>query len=144
MRESYVEMNKRHRETINKLPMYWAFSDKQFNEILEKLNVTKDDLMSGPSGSIIRKTDKDRVLNTLKELTSEMENALADMEFFKEAVICEMGNHEYQINCQGDYDVLSSLGFDVKYEREWECLSEEQRVVYIKTRREYLDNCEEW
>lgn len=143
MRESYTEMNKRHQKIINELPLYWAFSDKQFNKVLEELNVTRDELMSGPSGSIIKKTDKDIVLNTLKELDFKMKKALTDMDFFKEAVIYEMSNHEYQINCQGDYDVLSSLGFNVRYEKEWECLSEEQRMTYIKARREYLNSCED-
>lgn len=34
---AYAEMKKRHQEEVNALPMYWAFSDEQFDQQLKEL-----------------------------------------------------------------------------------------------------------
>lgn len=146
-KETYSQMNARIQEEVNKLPMYWAFSDSQWKGLLEKFGISEEEvsekLMNGPAGSVILKKDKELIVSTLNRHAKELETAMQDMEFFKEAVIYEMGNHEYQINCQGDYDVLSALGFNCEYENEMERLTDVQKQAYKAARREYLKKAEE-
>ena len=40
---AYAEMKKRHQEEVNALPMYWAFSDEQFDQQLKELGLTRND-----------------------------------------------------------------------------------------------------
>ena len=34
---TYAEMKKRHQEEVNALPIYWAFTEERFDEILKEL-----------------------------------------------------------------------------------------------------------
>ena len=54
-----------------------------------------------------------------------------------------MANHEYQINWQGDYDVLQALGFNCEYENEMACLNDEQLRAYREAKIEYNKECED-
>ena len=75
----------------------------------------------------------------------ELDEAMKDIDFFKQAVKYEMGNHEYHINYQGDYDVLSALGFECEYRNEFKSagLTAEQITAYNEVRNEFLREADE-
>ena len=50
-----------------------------------------------------------------KELEKAREDTGENYDYLKEAYLSEMYNHEYGINLQGDYDVLSAFYNDVPY-----------------------------
>lgn len=69
-----------------------------------------------------------------------------DYEFIKSAFISEMWNHEYAINWQGDWDVLSVFG-NIRYKDSDDALqdyfdqlkfTDVQRKAYLDARWEYL------
>lgn len=79
-------------------------------------------------------------------------NAMSDdLDYWRSAFKYEMANHEYAINWQGDYDVLSVFG-DIQYHghdadevtKYFDELhfTDVQRSAYWAARREYLQECE--
>ena len=97
---TYVEFKEKRQKEINELPMYFAFSDKQFNELMVKLgyndeNVFLNDIMSIGGGSIILKKDKELVMNTFDRIDKELTEYLKNDEFLESAFEYELGNHEY-------------------------------------------------
>ena len=98
---------------FNKLPIYWAFGEKQFQELLKKLNLndTKEDLkklVNVGYGGIMRKCDTyllDAHNHTFSNeiLLFWMKN---NFQFAYSAFRYEMNNHEYYIT----YDITETLG----------------------------------
>lgn len=140
---NYEQLHKKQLEESSKLPMYWAFTEKQFNNLLCRLNAKEEDFTT-ICGALILKKDETYVTETLKRHKREMKNAMENIEFFKSAIIYEMRNHEYAINYQGDYDVCHALGFHCPYECgdirdiEKSNMTERQKRAYKEARREYL------
>lgn len=150
---TYRELKEKHQAEVNELPIYWAFGDKQWRDLLEKLGMTEEQAKTElvvMLGGIVRKCDAKHILDTLARHRQEMQEAMKDLEFFKSAVLYEMRNHEYGINMQADWDVINALGFNVKYSDGNELIdckmTEEQKKVYLKARREYfrLADEKEW
>lgn len=114
---TYAEYRRKQQEEFDKLPIFFAFSNKQFAEALEKRGIDVEKASEyvyrfGSYGGFYLKKDKDIIRDYLsvdreKQLAEIMEN---DLSFTKEAFIYEMQNHEYPINWQGDYDVCSCFG----------------------------------
>jgi hypothetical protein len=153
MKETYKEINKRHQDEINKLPLYWAFGKDQWLNLLAELGLTEENAaehLVNAFGAIVRKEDVPMIAETLERHHAEMQEAMKDLEFFEEATLYEMNNHEYAINLQGDYDVINALGFDVEYSdgnELAECsMTDEQKVAYLRARNRHnkmaIDN--EW
>ena len=70
--------------------MYFAFSDKQFNELMVKLgyddeNVFLKDIMTIGGGSIILKKDKELVMNTFDRIDKELTENFKNDEFLESA-----------------------------------------------------------
>ena len=140
----YSEFRERQQDEVNKLPMYWAFSESQWEKLLKDLGLTEEnckDNLTTFAGAIVRKSDLTMIQETFARLDKEKDEAFKDIEFFKDAAVYEMCNHEYGINMQGDWDVINSLGFTVRYSdgRELdECpMSDEQKAAYLEARKEY-------
>jgi hypothetical protein len=80
----------------------------------------------------------------LEAVKNEMQNSF---EYQKSAFKYEMGNHEYHINWQADYDTLSAFG-EIRYHGDKSDELEQyfkelhftdvQRRAYLAARREYL------
>ena len=115
---TYVEFKEKRQKEINELPMYFAFSDKQFNELMVKLgyndeNVFLNDIMSIGGGSIILKKDKELVMNTFDRIDKELTENFKNDEFLESAFEYELGNHEYCIT----YDISETLdALDISYD----------------------------
>ncbi|MBR4607675.1 MAG: hypothetical protein IKO41_15815 [Lachnospiraceae bacterium] len=100
-------------EEFNKLPLHFAFGDAQFKQKMAKIGLTEKDtdqiIAFGDSGGFFHKRDE-RVIdaylakNDEKSLHELMES---NHDFAVDAFHYEMGNHEYPINSQGDWDVCS-------------------------------------
>lgn len=144
----YSEYKDARQSEVNKLPLFFAFGNKQFEEQLAKRGIKVEDAAKhvvsiGAGGFFLRKDkpvidayfSKDRDA----ELRAMME---ADLDFARDAFEYEMMNHEYPINWQGDYDVCSCFGNveygEEKYGREYLTelgFSEKVIAVYAKARR---------
>ena len=75
---AYAEMKKRHQEEVNALPMYWAFSDEQFNQQLKELGLTRNDtgkLCKTFGGGFCLASDAQMIADTLRGHRREMEEA---------------------------------------------------------------------
>lgn len=149
---TYKEYREARQQEFNDLPIMFAFNMEQFAEGMEKLGLTVDDqdkVCSIGAGGFMRKDD----LPLLRAWSGEdkLDDLMADYEFAKDAIYYEMCNHEYAINWQADWDVMSCFG-NVKYTDDADDLrqyqdslqwSETQRRAYADARREYFKAAEE-
>lgn len=99
---AYAEMKKRHQEEVNALPMYWAFSDEQFDQQLKELGLTRNDtgkLCKTFGGGFCLASDAQMIADTLRGHRREMEEAISADEtgdgFIKDMFLSELSNHEY-------------------------------------------------
>ena len=112
--ETYNQMKWRHQKAVDNLPMYFAFGDRQFNELREKLGFeTEEEMLKNiftiGAGSIILKKDKELVMSTFEQNSKEMDEAMKDDDFLLSAFEYELGNHEYIITYEID-ETLDALG----------------------------------
>ena len=99
---------------VNNFPMAFAFSNEQFEKAKEKLGVTsKDELLSTPSGGMIRKIDKQAFTDMHKEMDRLHEEMMKDDIALCQGFIYELGNHEYIITYDPS-DTLDCFGLDIE------------------------------
>ena len=136
---NYVEFKEKRQKEVNELPMYFAFSDKQFNDLMVKLgyddeNVFLNDIMSIGGGSIILKKDKELFMNTFDRIDKELTENLKNDEFIESAFEYELGNHEYCIT----YDISETLdALDISYD-EYQNNERIQKIAK-KAIKKYMD-----
>ena len=115
--ESYRELRDRQQKEFNELPLGFAFSDKQFDEMMEKWGLDPekdlDKIYRVPGGGFIQKKDHEHFHEVLDRHNAEMEAAKAADEdgtgFLYQMFKYELDNHEYGYT--GDFeDTLDSLG----------------------------------
>lgn len=124
--EKYEQMKARHQKEVDDLPMYFAFGQNQFDELMKKLDFEneedfKNNVFTIGAGSIILKKDKDKVLNTFFEHDKEMLKAFENDDFLQSAFEFELANHEYIITFDIS-DTLRALGIKYKEYQESERL----------------------
>ena len=117
--ETYKEMTDRHRAEINALPLAFAFSGEQLQEVLTAWNITEKEAIAGAitpigHGGYIRTTDKDLVNDTFKRIREERQAAIeADTTgtgFIYQMFRTELNDHEFSYTQEVD-DTLTALGF---------------------------------
>ncbi len=98
----YQELKASQDAELNAFPMAFAFSDKQFEEGMEKLGLTvtdTDKVYKIPGSGFIRKEDWPSLKEMLDRHDSEMWEAInADPDgtgFIKDMFNYELANHEY-------------------------------------------------
>ena len=115
--ESYRELRDRQQKEFNELPLGFAFSDKQFDEMMEKwvLDPEKDldKIYRVPGGGFIQKKDHKHFQEVVDRHAAELEAAKkSDTDgtgFLYQMFLYELDNHEYGYT--GDIeDTLDSLG----------------------------------
>lgn len=110
--ESYGGMKSRHGKELGAFEgLFFAFSDKQLKEGLEKVKATIKEIVSIGAGGFILKTEIKAFKELFKRHNKELETRLSDEKKLIEALIYELGNHEYCIT----YDptqALESLGLE--------------------------------
>ena len=111
MKETYLEMKKRHSEALDAFPMFFAFSKEQYIKGKEKLGVTSDDdIVSVWCGGFVRKSDADAFVEMMESQTKELEHALhTDDDFLYKAMVYKLRDTEAGYTGEMD-DALNQLG----------------------------------
>lgn len=114
---AYAEMKKRHQEEVNALPIYWAFTEERFDEVLKELGLTKNDtdkLCNTFGGGFCLAKDAQMIADTLARNFKEVEDAIQADEtgdgFIKDMFLYELRDHEYTYTLDTE-ETLSACGF---------------------------------
>lgn len=120
MKNRYAEPRQRQQEEANALPIGFAFSNEQFEEMMRKwgLNVQKKadlaKIYSIGYGGYIQKKDADLLHTTRLRHAKEMEEAIAEDKtgegFIYEMFLYELNNHEYGYTWNTE-DTLDALDY---------------------------------
>ena len=153
---TYEEYRENRQTEFNALPIFFAFSNEQFEKALNERGVTLEDAPNKVCkygyGGFYLKSDADIIKEYHKrDRDSELREMMnKDLDFAYGAFKYEMYNHEYPINWQGDWDVCNCFGeceysddkYGVDYLRE---LGFSEAVIgqYYKARRVVWAN-DEW
>ena len=129
---NYSEFREERRTRLDAFPMGWAFSNEQFEQMIEKLGTT--DLLRIGAGGFIRKSDRQAFLDMNKKLDDEEKEYMADPEQFRQAVRSELANHEWQI-AGDDETVLEALGLT------YETMTSEQTIIFEQTKTSFYNEC---
>lgn len=154
---NYKNFREAQQEAFNKLPIFYAFGEKQFTEQLEKRGIKREEAKDklfrfGDTGGFYLKTDAEQVREVLKrDFAGELREVMeADHDFAYEAFEYEMFNHEYPINWEGDYDVCSCFG-SIEWSEEKDGVDYLQEIgftagviaQYVNARK-YVMGAQEW
>ncbi len=114
----YKELRDRQQKEVNALPLGFAFSNRQFEEMMNGWGLDPekdlDKIYRLPLGGFIQKKDHSLLHETFDRHERELKEAIAadpDGEgFIFDMFLCELDNHEYGYT--GDTtDALEALGF---------------------------------
>lgn len=110
MGNKYLELKNKHQQEVNDFPMFFAFSDKQFEEGMKRFGLKPTDTdkiykLSG-TGGFYRRTDAQALHDMFSRHSQEMTDAISkDDEFVYNMFLYELANHEYCIT----YDLEPTL-----------------------------------
>lgn len=113
---TYAEMKKRHQEEVNALPIYWAFTEERFDEVLKELGLTKNDtdkLRRAPGGGFCLASDAKMIADTLIRHRKELEADATGDDFIKDMFLYELRNHEYTYTCEVE-ETVEACGFTME------------------------------
>lgn len=121
MSNRYAELRQRQQEEFNALPLGFAFSNKQFREMMEKWGLDPekdlDKIYFIGAGGYVQKKDAKLLHETHKRLDEEMAAAIAADEtgegFIYEMFLYELDNHEYGYTGELE-ETLDALGYTVE------------------------------
>lgn len=114
---TYKEYKENRQKSFSDLPIFWAFSMDQFREQMEKRGLTENDtdkIYAFGGGGYYLRSDAP-VIRAYFEKKDPLPELMANYDFAYEAFMYELGNHEYHINWQGNWDVMNCFG-NVEYE----------------------------
>ena len=113
--ETYQELRTRQQKEVDALPLGFAFSEKQFEEMKAKLGVKENSELYrlGNTGGFYRKVDADLIIGTFKRHQEERQNAIftangINTVYVQSMIYYEMCNHEFAINHDGREEVLEA------------------------------------
>lgn len=110
-------LRNRQQAEVNAFPMYWAFTEESFDQLLAELGLTKENYqehLCSVLGALVLKKDKQAMIDMLKRHTAERKDAV-DSDPTGDGIIfdmfyAELAAHEYGYT--GAYgDTLESLGY---------------------------------
>ena len=149
---TYAEFREQEQKLVNELPLFFAFSDKQFNEALEERHVTEEDIYSlkGWGGAFYLKSDAEKIYAYFNR-EDPIKPYLSDHKFMAEAFLYELKNHEYCYNTyQGDWDTLTAIFGNMPYhdtdtyQEYLQYLGHPELIpIYENAVTEYYDWCDE-
>lgn len=110
---NYSEFKEKREQMFSDFPIFFAFSDKQLEEGLVKLNTTIKEICSVGCGGYLKKTDIKAFENMMEQHEQELKELLTDDSFLYDALEYELNNHEdsYTYNYQPAFDALD-LAYD--------------------------------
>lgn len=114
----YAELRERQQKEFDKLPLGFAFSNKQFDEMMQRWGLDPekdlDKITRIPYGGFIQKKDLDLFHETLERHSSETKASIEADEtgegFIYEMFLYELDNHEYGYTGDTE-DTLDALGY---------------------------------
>lgn len=105
----YQEWRDSKQKEFNALPIFYAFSEKQFAEAMQERGLKPTDTDKvyrlGMGGYYLRSDAP--IIRAYMEQPDKLSELMKDPEWAEDAFYEEMLNHEYAINWQADYDVCS-------------------------------------
>lgn len=106
----YQSMKQRHADELNSFDgIFFAFSNKQFEEGLAKVGGTAKDLCRLPGGGFIRKDRSNAFSGMFKRHEAERKACMSNRKALLDALSHELANHEYCITLDPT-DALEALG----------------------------------
>lgn len=135
---NYKELRQRQRDEVNAFPIGAAFSNDQFDTMMEKWGLKPEDtkeIASLGCGCFIRKKDIPAFNEMSARHEKEMAEFLASVENLKNALIHEFGNHECQISHEWG-DALRALGLPKQ-----DACDERTARVFKRARKEFWELC---
>lgn len=116
----YIEMSNKHKQEVHKFPLGFAFSDEQFNDMMNNWGLSPKNthqICSLCGGIFIRKCDIPAYQKMVKRHRDELQTAISS-DATGEGFIYEMFYHELQEHEFGytmDYsDTLEALGYTME------------------------------
>jgi hypothetical protein len=117
----YAELRHRQQEEFNALPLGFAFSQKQFDEMMQGWGLDPekdlDKIYRIPGGGYVQKKDADILHQTTERHSAEMASAIAEDKtgdgFIYHMFVAELLNHEYGYTGDSE-DALDSLGYTME------------------------------
>lgn len=139
----YKQYKQNRQDNFNKLPIYWAFGEQQFKELLERLNLkdTKEDLeklINIGCGGIMKKCDLYLLENHNKTFSTDklLFWLTHNFKFAYNALLYEMNNHEYYYTC----DISDTLGaLNLTYEDIEK--NAYLKLAYLRAKKHYWKVC---
>lgn len=142
MTNLYKELRDQHGIQVNNFPMFFAFSEEQFQEGMQKLGLQQDDknlILSTGYGGFILKDDKEAYKEMFKQQDQEMKTAIANSDtFIFDMFNYELANHEYTYTYDTE-DTLNALG--LTYEQ---VQSDERLLNGLNAAKEYQQESEQY
>ena len=114
----YKELKNKHQEKVNNFPMFFAFSNQQFEEGMKSLGLDPSETdklyKAGGTGGFYLKTDAERLFKMFDNHRQEMKEARkTDDQFLFDMFNYELSNHEYVITYNIN-DALDALGLTIE------------------------------
>ena len=114
----YSELRQRQQQEFNALPLGFAFSQKQFDEMMQEWGLDPekdlDKIYRIPGGGYVQKKDADLLHQTTERHSAEMATAIAEDKtgegFIYEMFLAELADHEYGYTGDSE-DTLDALGY---------------------------------
>lgn len=138
----YTELKSKHQAEVNAFPMFFAFSDKQFEEGMAKFGLTITDTDKiyklGSTGGFYLRSDSQKLKDMFERHAKEMDDAIKnDDQFVYEMFLYELANHEYCITY--DFEpTLDACGLtEDEVAKDWRLLK-----LLKKAETDYLEGCE--
>lgn len=117
MSNSYLEMKARHQKEFDEFPLKFAFSNEQFNRVMEELGLKPeqtDMVVRIEGGGFMLKSDAPRFAEMVKRIQREEDEAIENDKtgdgYLYEMFLYELENHEFSYT--GDVEeTLEALGY---------------------------------
>lgn len=139
----YETMKEQHQKEVNDFPMFFAFSEKQFNEGMKKFGFDPSEtnrIYSLNGGGYYKKTDAERLHNMFNRHDEEMKKAMSDKTFVYDMFYYELGNHEYGYT-RDITDTLDALGLTTEEVNNNNLLSNCLQKACQEQENWYIENC---
>lgn len=143
----YKALKDKHQKEVSAFPMFFAFSQSQFDEGMRSLGLEPTDTNKiykfGDTGGFYRRSDAEELNSMLLRHSLEMDEAIADDTtgegFIYDMFLYELANHEYCITYEYE-DTFRALGLTEK-----EIYGNNALLAGLKkATQKYLEGCEDW
>lgn len=126
----YQKLKNKHQEEYNALPMFFAFSEEDFEQGMLKLglqSIDTDKICQIVIGMFYRKEDKPLLIETMQRFHNELQKAISEDEtgdnFIYQMFYTELINHEYAFT-EDPEDALTALNLT------WEKVQADPRLKH--------------